>query len=75
MAGVKVPISIRISYGLLREWLKLPADVDLLGIPGINDMDETFTVIAETPVHHIKGANLTVQYRKDGDEIKFNGFA
>ncbi len=73
--AAKVPISIRISYEALRDLLKLPADVELLGIPGTSDSGGVFTVILETPVHHIKGANLTAQYRTDDEGTKFAGFA
>jgi hypothetical protein len=70
-----VPVTIRISYDILKELLKLPDDVRVLGIHGIDDHDGAFPLIIETPAKHIKRSNLSVVFRKEGDEVLFDSFA
>lgn len=72
----KQPITIRISYGVLKDLLHLPDDVELLGIPGVNDLDGSFPVILETPLRHIKGGPMQIRYVKAADgPVQFDGFA
>lgn len=70
----KIPITIRVSYDALKQLLKLPDDVDLLGIVGIDDRGGTVPFILETPIHHIITASLSATYRQDDDGTHFTGF-
>lgn len=70
-----VPITVRVSYGVLKELLCLPDDVEVLGIHGVNDLDGTFPLILETPLRHIKGGPMTVRFRKEDGKTHFDGFS
>jgi hypothetical protein len=83
MAEVKVPVTLSISYEAIKEMLRLPVDVDVLGILGAKDDGGVVQLIIETPPRHIKRSNLKVQYKKTGDldmgavfgSVEFDGFA
>lgn len=69
-----IPVTVRISYDALKELLKLPDDVNVLGIHGIDDIGGSFPLIIETPAKHLSRANLSITYRKDGETTSFVGF-
>ena len=66
--------TIRVSYDLLKELLRLPEDVKVLGIHGVDDKDGAFSLLIEMPTEHLKPSNLTPEHREDDAGTTFAGF-
>lgn len=73
----RIPITVRISYDVLKDLLDLPEDVEVLGIPGINDVDGCFPLIIETPPKHVIGGAMEALYETLPSRLgrRFKGFA
>ena len=69
-----IPATIRVSYDLLKEVLRLPDDVNVLGIYGADDVGGSFPLLIETPAKYLKQVDLKVEYRKDEAGTTFTGF-
>lgn len=72
---MKQVATIEISVALVREWLKLPDDVEVLGFTAHSQPSDVVRLMIETPEKHIKGPNLIkAQYRRDDNGVHFDGF-
>lgn len=50
---MRVNATFKVSYSILKDLLKLPDDVELLGVIGAYDKDNSISVIVETPTKYI----------------------